>query len=119
RRIQALGQIEELFADSPGVPPERELDAAHGAEEVRDERKVRTSDPFEKESGPAAPDDALRNLGDLEAGIHFDADPGELAGALEVREEASQIGEITRAGRRSRVHCRVEGIASNAISRIG
>ncbi len=101
RRIQAVEQRQELLADLAGVPSERDLDATHRAEQVRDELKVGAPDPLEKQGGPALPYDALRDFGDLEIGVHLDAHPGQLPAPLEVVDVAAQIGKETGALRRT------------------
>src|SRR5262249_59092467 len=92
--VEPRGAPERRPADVGGLPAQRQLDPARGPEEVRDEREVGAADALEEEGGPAASDDPLRDLGNLEPRVHLGAHPDELPAPLEVLDEASQVLEV-------------------------
>ncbi len=92
RRQHGLGQLHEPL-DQPERPlAERQLGAARGAEQVRDQRKIRARDVAEEQRRPAGGDHAAMDLGRFEIRIHRRVYLDDVVGAAEVVDERAEVG---------------------------
>jgi len=88
-KLDAFRALDER--ERPGS--ERELRATRGAEQVRDQRKIRAPHVREQQCRTTAGDHPPMNLRGFEIGIDWRADFDELPTAAKLIEEGSQITE--------------------------
>jgi hypothetical protein len=91
RGIQTLNRLKKLAANVAGLASKGGAHAIHCSKEIHYQRHGRPLGPFEKQSGAALPQNALRDLPRLQNGIHFNPYALELTGVLQMSDELLQV----------------------------